>query len=103
MMYTRDYDSELHVPGGYNGVAIQPPCDEAPHEPPSEHPAPPCDNGILSILPSGIQSLFNPKKLASFKIGLEEILIIAAAAFLFFRKDGDIECAIMLLLLLFVF
>ena len=99
-MYTRDFDSEMRVPGGYNGVAIQPPCEGAP----PEEPKPPCDGGgILSILPEGIQGLFNPKKLASFKIGLEEILIIAAAAFLFFRKDGDTECAIMLLLLLFVF
>ena len=36
------------------------------------------------------------------KIGKEEILIIATAAFLFFSKDGDKECAIMLLLLLFL-
>ena len=34
--------------------------------------------------------------------GKEEILIIAAAAFLFFSKEGDRECAIMLLLLLFL-
>lgn len=36
------------------------------------------------------------------KIGSEEILIIAAAAYLFFSKDGDRECAIMLLLLLLI-
>lgn len=36
------------------------------------------------------------------KIGAEEILIIATAAFLFFSKDGDKECAIMLLLLIFL-
>lgn len=35
-------------------------------------------------------------------IGLEEILIIAVAAFLFLSNDGDIECAIMLVLLLFI-
>lgn len=35
-------------------------------------------------------------------IGTEEILIIATAAFLLFSKDGDKECAIMLLLLLFL-
>lgn len=35
-------------------------------------------------------------------IGIEEILIIAVAAFLFFSKDGDNECAILLILLLFV-
>lgn len=36
------------------------------------------------------------------KIGTEEILIIATAAFLLFSKDGDKECAIMLILLLFL-
>lgn len=36
------------------------------------------------------------------KIGTEEILIIATAAFLFFSKSGDKESALFLLLLLFV-
>ncbi len=36
------------------------------------------------------------------KIGTEEILILAAAAFLFFSKGGDKECAIILLILLFI-
>ena len=34
--------------------------------------------------------------------GTEDILIIATAAFLFFSKSGDKECAIMLLLLIFI-
>ena len=36
------------------------------------------------------------------RIGTEEILLIAAFAYLFFSKEGDKECAIILLLLLFV-
>lgn len=36
------------------------------------------------------------------KIGREELLIIATAAFLLFSKEGDKECAIMLILLLFL-
>lgn len=35
-------------------------------------------------------------------LGKEELLIIATAAFLLFSKEGDKECAIMLLLLLFL-
>ena len=35
-------------------------------------------------------------------IGTEEILILATAAFLFFSKSGDRECALILLLLLFI-
>ncbi len=37
-----------------------------------------------------------------FDIGTEEILIVAVAVFLLLSKGGDKECAIMLLLLLFV-
>ena len=52
-----------------------------------------------SILPSGLGNLFKFDKL---KIGSEEILLIGIALFLLFSKDGDKECAIMLILLLFV-
>ena len=36
------------------------------------------------------------------KMGTEEILILATAAFLFFSKEGDTECAVLLLLLLLI-
>ena len=36
------------------------------------------------------------------KIGGEEILILAAAALMFFSKEGDKECALILLFLLFI-
>ena len=37
-----------------------------------------------------------------FKFGTEEILISAVALYMFFSKSGDKECAIMLLILLFI-
>lgn len=37
-----------------------------------------------------------------FRFGTEEILICIAALYMFFSKDGDKECAIMLALLLFI-
>ncbi len=51
-----------------------------------------------------LSSLFSSGGVKSFisKIGTEEILIIATALFLFLSKEGDKECAIMLLLLLLV-
>ena len=61
--------------------------------------------GLFPKLPFG--KLFD-SKLPSFlgfdsiKLGSEEILIIAVAAFLFFTKGADKECAIILLLLLLV-
>ena len=97
-MYTREYDSEMRLPGGYSGVALSP-CEEEHHP----EPKPPEKSGITSILPDSLLHLFRKDRLSGFKIGLEEILIIAAAAFLFFSKDGDIECALMLLVLLFIF
>ena len=39
---------------------------------------------------------------SSFKIGSEELLIIGVAMLLFFSKSGDRECALLLLLLLFI-
>lgn len=52
------------------------------------------DRGIFNgLFGGGIKSFLG-------KIGTEEILIIAVAVFLLFSKEGDKECAIMLLLLL---
>ncbi len=51
------------------------------------------------ILPAGVRNALHLEK---FKIGTEELLIIGLALFLFFSKDGDKECAIILFLLLFV-
>ena len=67
------------------------------------------DDGVLAGLGkipllNGIAGLFKGRD-GGFnlsKIGTEEILIIAAAIFLFLSKDGDNECAIMLLLLLLI-
>lgn len=55
--------------------------------------------GLKNILPSSIGSLF---QLDQFKLGKEEILLIGIALFLLFSKEGDKECAIILLFLLFV-
>ena len=44
-----------------------------------------------------IQSL-----LGGFELGLEEILIIGAAIFLFMSKSGDFECIFILIALLFI-
>ena len=59
---------------------------------------------FLSKLPFGnlLQKFGLNGNFGLHKLGKEEILIIATAAFLFFSKDGDKECAIMLLLLLFL-
>ena len=45
---------------------------------------------------------FDIGKLGLFKIGTEEILIIGLALFLFLSREGDKECAVLLLLLLLI-
>lgn len=64
--------------------------------------------GAFSLFGSSLGNIFGGAKLPLIgsikmpKIGTEEILILAAAAYLLFSKDGDKECAIILILLLFV-
>lgn len=49
---------------------------------------------LLEIFPKGLFS--------NFELGIEEILIIGAAIFLFMSKSGDFECIFILIALLFV-
>lgn len=51
------------------------------------------------ILPERMRGALHLEK---FKIGTEELLIIALALFLFLSKDGDKECAMILFLLIFI-
>lgn len=52
-----------------------------------------------SIIPKRVTELLH---IESFKLGVEELIIIGVALFLLFSKEGDRECAISLLFLLFV-
>ena len=107
-MYTRNYfdGSEGGMPRGYDGVALRPEPTAVPEE--TEVALYPKDmpqkaekvgyggilQGLLGSLHIGLPSLD--------KIGYEEILIIAVAAFLFFSGDGDKECALIMLALLLI-
>ena len=53
-------------------------------------------------LPVFLTNIFKNNNFGLQKIGTEEILLIATASFLFFSKEGDKECAVILLLLLFL-
>lgn len=114
-MYARSYyESEggVSLPENYVGTAFSDTAE--PKTPPSEE-APECERcsaectetssvgngGVLAGLFSGIRLPFRGV-LGDIKLGSEEILIIATAAFLLFSKNGDAECAIMLLLLLLI-
>lgn len=112
-MYTQIYnkdDERLNVPEGYNGTAI---IDGIHNEPEPETPEKNADDastvkaglfGNIFSAPLLKNILGNDGSVLSVfsKIGTEEILILATAAFLFFSGEGDKECAILLLLLLFI-
>ena len=108
-MYTRSYtDTRFSPPDGYDGTAIrisEPECEtqqsRAECENQGDMPVHTQPRGFLSELFGGsLGNLFSGFSLKS--IGIEEILIIIAALYLFFSKDGDKECGIMLFLLLFI-
>ena len=117
-MYTRSYNEQtepLCVPDGYSGTALpsgvhneyteEAVTDTAAVQSPEENDA--VNTGIFGSLFSSpifkgtLGNLFGGT-LGFNGIGTEEILIIATAAFLFFSGDGDKECALLLLLLLFI-
>ena len=105
-MYTRDYtDAErLEIPVGYGGTLLE------GREVPVDAPEPKNDESTpTSAAPlhsRGIGELLKRLPFGNFfggiHMGKEEMLIIAAALFLFLSKDGDKECAIMLIILLFI-
>ena len=102
-MYTRSYteDSNLTLPEGYSGTMLESerPVEDVKNEAETEATAP--VSGWLSGL-GGLGSFLRPAHLKDFKLGTEELLIGAVALFLLFSKNGDKECAIMLLLTLFI-
>ena len=111
-MYTRNFykeDGGIFVPENYDGIALREEREAAKDTPDKDKCAGACEEkreseSVFSPLKyGGIKLPFDIGNLFSgFTLGLEEILIIGLAAFLFFNSDGDKECAIMLLLLLFV-
>ena len=124
-MYMREYNEQgagILIPESYSGTALR---DNDTNEPQvnisepiqtknpweseektaevSANEAPTERNGILGSLASGISSVFGIKpSLSISRIGTEEILILGVIAFLIFSKQRDMECALILIALLFI-
>ena len=111
-MYTRSYPERAsEIPEGYAGAAVpsESVADERyiessknpwEKEPPTEESVP-ASRGA-SPLSSILGGLFQNGRFSLQSIGFEEVLIIAAAAYMLLSADGDRECGIMLLILLFI-
>jgi len=121
-MYSRSYTDErrLTLPANYDGTAFKDEKTEKnstrpPSNDESEQPSQSINDGTVTAsaepksplggllgFGKGIFSGLFGSPLGLPKLGTEEILIIATALFLLFSKEGDKECAILLLLLLLV-
>lgn len=118
-MYTRSYypdtQEKISLPENYVGTAFGTEECESQSDIKESEPAL-ADSGAIEGGSFGrIFSLFKrlPKRefqafgldrlhIKDFKLGKEEILILAVAAFMLFSHEGDKELALMLLLLLFI-
>ena len=123
-MYTRSYNDaigDIIIPDKYGGTSFvqsgsaeeRIEAREPTHNPWETREVPTaqdeeCKTAETSDTPtrgglgSVFSGLFKSEIFTMPKIGREELLIIATAAFLLFSKEGDKECAIMLLLLIFI-
>lgn len=119
-MYTREYNREsggILIPESYGGVTFSdPPRDEERGaEPPrgecrTENDAPPKRGRIdgtlqafRDLLPKGLGAFFAPREGEGGRFfGTEELLLLGLAAFLFFSGEGDRECALILMILVFI-
>ena len=79
-------NNDIHTPSAQNNEEAE------------EASATPISQPLTAIF----SGLFKGDFLSLKKIGKEELIIIATATFLLFSKEGDKECAIMLILLLFL-
>ena len=118
-MYARSYPekSVSNVPEGYGGSAVRE-CEpeaesryineeninpwerESEAEPVGAIPRQESRSGTSGF--GLLSGLFQNGRINLKALGFEEILIIAAAAYMLMSRDGDRECGIMLLILLFI-
>jgi hypothetical protein len=106
-MYAQVYkEPALSIPESYGGTALLGEKEEREFIPePTEDTAETgafCDTGRQSPILNQAKGWLSGVGLHLPKIGIEEILIIAVAAFLFFSDEKDITTAILLLALLFI-
>ena len=108
-MYTRSYNSDDErpaLPRGYDGTAFHKEIREAAESAePKDVPTAASETeeaGLFWRIPllGSIRAPFNFK--LPFDLNSEDLVLIGLALLLFFTKDGDRECALMIALLLFI-
>ena len=109
-MYTRSYgtdEDKMTLPSGYDGTAfekeISEKAEEASLQLPEDKPGERTEEaGLFRGIPflKGLRG-FDKLRLP-FDLGSEDLVLLGIALLLFFTKDGDRECALMIALLLFI-
>ncbi len=116
-MYERTYPNAYTVPEHYHGIALEE-CAECPEEAPCI-PEPPlhsetyeesAEESVPCACKGKRRSEFSERALAFLgrlpfhlpRFEGEDFLLIGAALLLFFSKNGDKECALIFLALLFI-
>lgn len=103
-MYTRSYpeDDIRSVPDGYVGNAFREEIERTEEKEDRKEESVSAGSFLEKLLPTSLGNIFSGNLLKNFHLGWEELLILGVAALLFFSRDGDKECALMLLLLIFI-
>ena len=111
-MYSRPIDGSrqrIKLPENYSGTAVEE-CPSYENAEAEVHSAPPgveevpCDCGAREKEPvlGRARQLFSRLPFHMPRFEGEDLLILGVCALLFFSKDGDKECALLLLILLFI-
>ena len=110
-MYQRTYPEGYSIPENYSGIALDE-CASSPTQTVDEvhsDPCPVCEETPCSVgakkrspLLEKALSLWGRLPFHPPRFEGEDLLILGIAALLFFSKDGDKECALLLLILLFI-
>ena len=111
-MYQRTYSEGYAVPENYSGIAVEEcvPCREEAEDVHSSTPLcefeedTPCSCKAKKHSPlfDKVMSLFGRLPFHLPRFEGEDFLILGVAVLLFFSREGDKECALLLLLLLFI-
>ena len=109
-MYQRSYKEGYHIPENYSGTAVEE-CPSYENSEAEVHSAPqgveeevPCGCGAREKEPvlGRARQFFSRLPFHRPRFEGEDLLILGVCALLFFSKDGDKECALLLLILLFI-
>ncbi len=104
-MYTRPYNNSgitIDIPDNYDGSMLGQDIAEPVHSDAPHHTDEACNTRPVLPFSGLLGGLFKNGKFSLQSLEFEDLLIIGIALYMLLSKDGDMECGILLLLLLFI-